>query len=102
MKPIVAIAILLSSASFLSSSSFAQAQGRPSTTNMSCAQAASTVARSGAIVLATGRDLYDRYVASEGLCPSGLYGRPAFVPTRDNPQCHIGYYCTSAPPLFSR
>lgn len=79
-----------------------QAQGRPSTTAMTCGQAASIVAQRGAVVLATGRDLYDRYVRSERLCDTGNYGRPAFVPTRDNPLCNIGYYCSSMPPFFDR
>lgn len=78
----------------------AGAQGRPSTTNMSCRQASSLVAQRGAVVLATGRDLYDRYVRSPYICETGYYGRPAFVPTRDNPQCNIGYYCSGSPPMF--
>jgi hypothetical protein len=77
----------------------ALAEGRPSTTAMTCAQARALVTRSGAIVLSTGPNLYDRYVASEIACPTGLYGRPAFVPTRDNPQCNIGLYCTAMTPF---
>ncbi len=76
----------------------AQAQGRPSTTAMTCGQATGVVNQRGAVVLATGRDLYDRYVLSENLCPD--FARPAFVPTRDNPQCHIGFYCSNTPPMF--
>ena len=86
----------------LSLTSLAAAQGRPSTTTMTCGQAARLVASSGAVVLSTGRDLYDRYVRSPGFCDSGNHARPAFAPTRDNPQCNIGYYCTSMPPLFGR
>jgi hypothetical protein len=72
---------------------------RPDTRAMSCQQAAGLVARSGAIVLSTGPDLYDRYVARETFCAAGYFGRPAFVPTRDRPQCPIGYYCSSSPPF---
>ena len=80
----------------------AEAQGRPSTTGMTCGQAARLVATRGAVVLATGRDTYDRYVRSPGFCDSGYYARPAFVPARDNPQCNIGYYCSSMPPFWER
>ena len=78
------------------------AQQRPSTTRMTCAAAGSLVAQRKAIVLGTGGDTYDRFVVTEGYCATGTYGRPAFVPTRDNPQCHIGYYCSNTPPMFSR
>ena len=72
---------------------------RPNTSAMSCQQAAGLVARNGAVVLSTGPDLYDRYVARESFCAAGYYGRPAFVPTRDHPRCPIGYYCSSSPPF---
>ncbi len=96
MKTILATALLAALATP------ALAQGRPSTLQMSCGQAEAVVNQRGAIVLATGRDLYDRYVKNGSFCPISDYPRDAFVPTRDNPQCHIGYYCTSTPPLFSR
>jgi len=53
------------------------------------------------VVLGTGPDIYDRYVANESFCPTGYYARPAFLPTRDNPRCFVGYYCSGIPP-FSR
>jgi len=78
----------------------ALAQGRPSTTRMTCSSAAHLVQSSRAIVLSTGGQTYDRFVVAEGYCPTGLYARAAFVPTRDNPQCYIGYYCSSMTPDF--
>ncbi len=76
-----------------------QTQRRASTTNMTCAQATAVVTQQGAVVLGTGGQTYDRFVRYESLCPTGLYARPAFEPTRDNPNCLIGYYCTNAPPF---
>jgi hypothetical protein len=67
---------------------------------MKCNAAASLVQRSGAIVLATGGQTYDRFVSTETYCPTGYYARAAFVPTADNPQCYIGYYCSSASPMW--
>ena len=82
------------------------AMARPETPRMSCGQAANYVNSRKAVVLTTGRgaggDLYDRYVSTQGLCPTSTYGRPAFVQTRDNPQCFIGYYCSNSRPMFER
>lgn len=79
--------------SFLLAATSAMAQSRPLTTNMSCAAANSLVRARGAVVLATGRDLYDRYVASLNFCGPGEMLRASFVPSGDNPQCFIGYLC---------
>ena len=73
----------------------ADAQSRPSTTTMSCAAAQGLVLSRHAIVLNTGRDLYDRYVADQGQCPTGLVATPAFAPTLDNPQCFVGSLCVT-------
>ncbi len=78
----------------------ALAAGRASTTTMSCAQAKATVDRSGAVVLGTGGQTYDRFVRQGNFCPIGTFARPAWAPTRDSAQCYIGYYCASAPPFF--
>jgi hypothetical protein len=77
------------------------AQSRPDTTRMSCAAARALVMRQGAIVLGTGRSLYDRnapplfdrYVNSQAYCKRDEVTEPAFVPTADNPQCFLGYTC---------
>jgi hypothetical protein len=69
------------------------AQGRPDTTKMSCKAANSLVTRQHAIVLSTGPTTYDRYVASDAYCQRDEDGRAAFVPSADNPQCFIGFYC---------
>jgi len=75
---------------------------RASTPAMSCRAASSLVAQHGAVVLGTGPDLYDRYVVNESFCPTGYYARPAFLPTRDNPQCYVGYYCSGISPFPGR
>ena len=66
---------------------------RPSTTTMSCAQAAATVAKAGAIVLATGEHTYARFAAHNGFCGAGQTVQPARAPTLDDPQCQVGYEC---------
>jgi hypothetical protein len=75
---------------------------RVSTPSLSCRSASSMVTRLGAVVLGTGPDIYDRYVVNESFCPTGFYARPAFLPTRDNPQCFVGYYCSGITPFPGR
>ena len=71
----------------------ALAQGRPSTTGMSCTQAARLVAAQGAVVLGTGGQTYDRFVRDRSFCEPTEIARRAFRPARDNPSCLVGYTC---------
>jgi hypothetical protein len=73
----------------------AVAQPRPSTLGMSCSQARALVASQGAVVLGTGPNTYDRYVAHAGFCPRDQLPEPAFERTADNPQCYVGGRCVS-------
>jgi len=87
MKKIV-IAIVI--ASF---STAAVAQGRPSTTTMTCTSASALIRQQGAAVLGTGGDTFERIVSSARFCERGQQLRPAFAPTRDNPHCYVGDRC---------
>ena len=80
-------------AGVLLSASAANAQARPNTVNMSCAQAHGVVMRAGAIVLSTGGQTYDRFVNTRGFCTPSEITKPAWVPTADAPQCFIGCRC---------
>jgi hypothetical protein len=71
----------------------ALAQGRPSTTTMTCAAAKSFVQSRGAVVIGTGGDTYERVVTNQSFCQHGQETKPLFSPTRDNGACMIGYYC---------
>ncbi len=66
---------------------------RPSTLNMTCAEAAATVASRGAVVLRTAPHLLDRYVLHTGFCMRDEYAKNATVPTLDVQYCAIGYTC---------
>ena len=65
------------------------AQVGPLTPAMTCAQARGLVATHGAIVLSTSRTTYDRFVAHGGFCQFNEWAAPAWVPTRDTPQCPV-------------
>lgn len=69
------------------------AHGRPDSTAMTCAEAKDMVAAHGAIVIGTGPNLYDRYVAHGGYCAHGEVAEPAWIKTSDDDQCMVGYTC---------
>jgi hypothetical protein len=71
----------------------AMAQNRPLTTTMSCNQAQSHVASQGSAVLSTSATAYERFVSSGAYCGLGEVPGPAWVPTRDVPQCPLGSRC---------
>lgn len=80
-------------AGVLLAASAAHAQNRQNTVNMSCAQAQSIVTRSGAIVLGSGGQSFDRFVSSRSYCTPSEITKPAWVPTADVAQCFIGFRC---------
>ena len=69
------------------------AQSRPSTTALTCRDAAGLVYARGAIVLGTGGNTYDRFVRDRSFCTITEATQRAFVPTRDTPACPVGYRC---------
>lgn len=71
----------------------ALAQGRPSTTRMTCGQAAGLVQARGAIVLGTGGATYDRFVRDRSFCEVTEVTEIRTVPTLDAAQCPVGYRC---------
>jgi len=71
----------------------AVAQTRPSSTAMTCQQTVRLIQTSGALVLGTGGQTYDRFVRDRSFCEVTEIARRAFRPTRDNPNCLIGYTC---------
>ena len=66
----------------------AQAQ-RPSTLDMTCAEAQSFIAANGAVVMSTGEHTYDRFVAHRGHCLPGEFMDYKWVPAADTPQCRL-------------
>jgi hypothetical protein len=87
MRRIVCVLALLVAASSV------QAQPRPLTPNLTCDQARGLVLSRGQIVLGTGTHTYDRYVRDQRFCLRNETTELAFVPTRDTPQCPVGYTC---------
>ncbi len=88
-----ALTLVIAGLAGLSMPGAALAQARPSSQAMVCDQAQNLVRSRGAVVLGTGQFTYDRYVVHRGFCAATESVRPAWVPTRDNPQCFVGYTC---------
>ncbi len=80
---------------FLACGSSVQAQQRLSTLNLTCGQAQQVILSRGAAVLSTGTYTYDRFVRDRNFCEFNEGLELAYVPTRDTPQCPIGYRCHS-------
>ena len=72
-------------------------EARQLTLNMSCGEAAATVASHGAIVLSTGRHTYERFVSRPGYCEVGMWADRAWAPTADSRSCPLGYVCRHRP-----
>lgn len=68
-------------------------EARINTRNLSCTNAKNLVQDRGIIVLSTGRNTYDRYVANQSYCDTGDVGVRRYVPTGDSNSCFIGYTC---------
>jgi len=87
------LSVLLACSALLVGSARAQAQTRPDTRAMTCAEASALVARAGAIVLSTGPVTYARFVRDGGFCPLPETTQPSWETTRDQPKCFVGYTC---------
>ena len=72
---------------------FVVAQPRTTISRMSCNEATALVKRDGEAMLAVGGGGTERFVADRKYCGLTEIAELRFVPTRDNPQCPIGYRC---------
>ncbi len=87
-------AALIGSTVILLQPSPLSAQARPDTRTMTCEQAKARVKAQGGLVMTTGQNTYQRFVATHQFCFSPTdVTQPAFAPTRDNARCDIGFTC---------
>jgi hypothetical protein len=73
----------------LAGTSLVQAQGRPDARQLTCNEARSLIAGNGAVVMTTGPNTYERYVAGTRFCYSPEVAVPAWISTRDTSQCVV-------------
>ena len=95
MRPL-ALALLCAHLVAVATGMGAFAQSRPPrgsvTARMTCAEAMALVKGEGDVVIAAGA-APARFVSGPGQCSGSEIAELRFVPTRDNPQCPIGYHC---------
>lgn len=89
---------LLLLAGGLAAATVATAQERPSSMDMTCGQATALVREQGDVVLGSGGQSFDRFVSSQQFCLSSELTEPAYVPSRDQRQCFVGYRCRDRSP----
>ncbi|MEA1833277.1 hypothetical protein U8607_14425 [Methylobacterium durans] len=70
----------------------ASGQIRSATSRMTCSDAMRLVKTEGAIVLNIG-PIPERVVRDRSFCEFTEIAELRFAPTRDNPQCPVGYRC---------
>ncbi|WP_147078635.1 hypothetical protein [Methylobacterium haplocladii] len=87
--------VLLTSALAMAQAAPAGAQQRLAANRMSCTDAKALVKQDGDVMLATGPGMSERIVADRSYCEMTEIAELRFVPTRDNPQCPVGYRCKS-------
>lgn len=71
----------------------ASAQGPMSPLRMTCDDAMSLVKREGTVTLGAGGAKVERFVRDRSFCDLSEIAELRFVPTRDNPECPVGYRC---------
>ena len=69
------------------------AQPRGASLRLTCREAMDLVKREGETMIALGNGPPERTVRDRGYCELSEIAELRFVPTRDNPQCPIGYRC---------
>ena len=82
--------ILIAALSLAASAALAQ---RPSSLEMTCGEARDLVRSSGAIVLGTGGQTYDRFVAHPSYCLQGEEAYGGWTHTQDEARCPVGLVC---------
>lgn len=71
----------------------ASAQTSGVTSRMTCLDAMALVKRQGSVLLDTGNQTVFRFVRDRSFCEITEIADLQFVPTRDNPECPLGYRC---------
>lgn len=92
MKALVLVLPLMAAASP------ALAQSRLDSLTSSCQTARRAVQDGGAVIIGTGRFVYDRFVRDQSYCPLSQITEPAWLPTANDPQCFVGYRCRDRGP----
>ena len=68
---------------------------RPDVRSMTCSQAQALVQKQGTVNFATGPNSWTQVKAGVNYCADRAVSlTPVVAPTKDNPQCRVGFTCT--------
>ena len=73
--------------------SAALAQDMPNSRELTCAAASALVQERGQVVMSTGPNTFQRIVSGPGYCDAQHSATPLWIPSADQSQCLVGYYC---------
>lgn len=73
--------------------SAASAAGHVNTLDLTGSQVQQIVQDQGSVILDTGANTFDRYVANASFCLVGENAQAAYVPTADSSANFVGYTC---------
>ncbi|WP_096172800.1 hypothetical protein [Cohaesibacter sp. ES.047] len=93
------VALSALAVTLVASGAQASADARVDSQKMSTSALQELIQDRGAVILTTGEDLFDRYVASKSECLIGESTERAYVPTADSSSAFVGYTCVSPDPL---
>lgn len=71
------------------------AAARVTSTDLTCRALQQVIEKSGAVIVYTSKDTYERAVSDPSHCVISEQLAPFIAPTRDNPQCLAGHYCST-------
>ncbi|GAA0779943.1 hypothetical protein E1180_06430 [Roseibium denhamense] len=82
-------------------STLANAQsGRPDTRTMTCSAVQSFIQQQGGVVMRTGQNTFDRYVANKNFCYRQQFIYWESVASKDNAKCRVRRCSDTSPWLF--
>ncbi|SFO51317.1 hypothetical protein SAMN04488056_107108 [Cohaesibacter marisflavi] len=90
-KPATALSVLAIAAIASTSSVFAAAQ--VDSRDLTASQARQLVQEQGSVLISTGANQFDRYVANGSYCGVGSDAQPAYIPTANSDASLVGYTC---------
>lgn len=84
---------LLLSIPFVLAGAAGAAQAMPNSLSMSCAAVSALVRQQGQAVIASGPNIFSRFVSGPGYCDADQTAMPSWIPSADQSQCLAGYHC---------
>ena len=73
------------------------AEARPDTRQMTCGEVNAAIQDAGSLVMTTGRNTYQRFVANRNWCDPWELTKPQYAPSADQARCVVRAVCWEPP-----